>query len=486
MIKRRSVALLRHQIEPVSQPALAVFLPRWHRIVGPERASLRGPEGLLEAVRSIAGVPVPVSTLETSILPQRILDYAPAMLDELTSAGEVMWTGSAALPGGDGWIALVPSDVSFLLPRASAPIESALASAILEVLNQGGGWFLADIVGRMAHMDADPGQVAAGVRDLLWAGLISNDTIEPVRATRDRALARNPRVTPRSMTRSGRVPRGRYADLWRATTGRAIRADGAPPSATVGASSSSRAAAAGSALDLPGRWFALPDVSPPPEVRALASAEAHLERSGLVTRGSVLAAGEPGGFAAVYRTLAAMEERGRVQRVYAVDGLGASQFALPGVVDQLRAIERETSDHPGDEVVVLAVSDPANAYGAALDWPPTDWTGPGAAPHRPSRSAGSHVVLRSGRPVLYVERGGRSLLTFPDESTDREGESEDRLRAAANCLRTAVSAGQVPALLITRINGMPALEAREDAAAIGQALVDAGFSLTPRGYRARQ
>jgi ATP-dependent Lhr-like helicase len=237
---------------------------------------------------------------------------------------------------------------------------------------------------------------------------------------------------------------------------------------------------------MPGRWFALPEVSSTPEVRALALAEAHLERTGLVTRGSVLATGEPGGFATVYRTLAAMEERGRVQRVYAVDGLGASQFALPGVVDQLRSIEREITDHPDGELVVMVATDPANAYGAALDWPPTDWTGPGAAPHRPSRAAGSHVVLQGGRPVLYVERGGRSLLTFPDESTDPAAAAEDRLRAAATALRSAVGTGRVPALLITRINGLPALEPREEGAEIGRALVAGGFSLTPRGYRARQ
>jgi ATP-dependent Lhr-like helicase len=488
MIKRRSAALLRHQIEPVSQPALAAFLPRWHRIVGPERSTLRGPEGLLEAVRAMAGVPVPVSVLETSILPQRIPDYAPAMLDELTSAGEVLWTGSAPLPGGDGWVVLVPSDVPFLLPRAAAPPDSALAAAVLEVLNQGGGWFLTDIVRRIADPGADAEQVATVVGELLWAGRISNDTIEPVRATRDRAVARSRRTDPRSMTRSGRVPRGRYADLWRAAAGRDVRLDSAPHTAATLGSRGPTATATRGALDMAGRWFALAEVTTTPEVRALAVAEAHLERTGLVTRGSVLATGEPGGFAAVYRTLAAMEERGRVQRVYAVDGLGASQFALPGVVDQLRSIEREISDRPDGELVLLAVTDPANAYGAALEWPPTDWAGPGAAAHRPSRAAGSHVVLQGGRPVVYVERGGRSLLTFPNGSGDREAASasSDRIRAAATCLRDAVSTGTIPALLITRINGLPALEPREECAAIGQALVEAGFSLTPRGYRARR
>ena len=174
-----------------------------------------------------------------------------------------------------------------------------------------------------------------------------------------------------------------------------------------------------------------------------------------------------------------------MQRVYAVDGLGASQFALPGVVDQLRAIDREITEHPGGDLLVLAATDPASAYGAALDWPTTDWTGPSGAPHRPSRAAGSHVVLRAGRPVLYVERGGRSLLTFPAQSDEPATDSADRLSAAATSLRAAVDSGQVPPLLITRINGLPALEPPEDGPAMGKALLDAGFSLTPRGYRAR-
>ena len=132
----------------------------------------------------------------------------------------------------------------------------------------------------------------------------------------------------------------------------------------------------------------------------MARAEAHLDRLGIVTRGAVLASGDPGGFASAYRTLSVMEERGRVQRVYAVEGLGASQFALTGVVDQVRAVERELADGQSDHVL-LASADPANPYGAALEWPASDWAGGPGAPHRPSRGAGCHVVLMGGRPVLY-------------------------------------------------------------------------------------
>ncbi|HEX6888848.1 MAG TPA: hypothetical protein VF143_12140, partial [Candidatus Nanopelagicales bacterium] len=193
---------------------------------------------------------------------------------------------------------------------------------------------------------------------------------------------------------------------------------------------------------------------------------------------------DPGGFAAAYRILSAMEERGRVQRVYAVDGLGGAQFALPGVVDQLREVERELAEGRA-ETLVLAACDPANAYGAALDWPASDWAGSGENPHRPGRAAGSTVVLHGGRLVLYVERGGRSMLTFPVAEAGRDATSDEVLTTAASALHAAVRAGVVGQLVVTRINGVPALEPQGQHEPVRDALVSAGFSQTPRGYRAR-
>jgi ATP-dependent Lhr-like helicase len=218
-------------------------------------------------------------------------------------------------------------------------------------------------------------------------------------------------------------------------------------------------------------------------VLAVARAEAHLERLGIVTRGAVLASGDPGGFAAAYRTLSLMEERGRVQRVYAVEGLGASQFALPGVVDQVRAVERaQAADGPGP-VLVLATADPANAYGAALEWPPSDWSGESGSPHRPSRAAGCHVVLAGGRLVLYVERGGRSMLTFSGADQPASGREPDKvLVAACRALADGVRAGTVGPVTITRVNGRPAMEPGSSGGAT-TALLEAGFALTPTGYR---
>ena len=249
--------------------------------------------------------------------------------------------------------------------------------------------------------------------------------------------------------------------------------------------------------DLPGRWFARTQPRPEPTAVALARAEAHLERLGLVTRGAVVASGDPGGFAAAYRTLSAMEERGRVHRIYAVEGLGASQFALPGVVDELRAMQRELGAAP-PTTLVLAATDPANAYGAALEWPQSQWAGDGGGPHRPSRGAGAHVVLRDGLPILYLERGGHSLLTFPvpdagvergEPSTgagDEATAQEVALADAAAALVDAVRRGRVPELTITRINGMSALQAESEHMGVVRALAEAGFTTTPRGFRARR
>ena len=380
LIKRRSVAMLRQQIEPVSQAALATFLPRWQNIGRHGSTRLRGPDGVLQAIRAMAGVAVPASALEESILPLRVPGYTRRCSTSSPSTGEVLWTGSAPLPGGDGWIALAPADVGFLLPRApsTARRSGGLGGAGPAALRRG-------VVRRRPPTPDDraptsvPGHLAQALLELLWAGLVSNDTIEPLRVMLDRSRGRRRRSPAGAGQRPRRPARGRYADLWRPATrrelcagsGRAGRADVHP--ATRGRREPGTAGA-GITPELPGRWFALPAELPPREVVALARAEAHLDRLGIVTRGAVLASGDPGGFAAAYRTLSMMEERGRVQRVYAVEGLGASQFALTGVVDQVRAVERELAEGQAEHLL-LATADPANPYGAALEWPASDWAG---------------------------------------------------------------------------------------------------------------
>ena len=203
-------------------------------------------------------------------------------------------------------------------------------------------------------------------------------------------------------------------------------------------------------------------------------ADALLERHGVVTRGAVAAEDAPGGFAAVYKVLAALEERGAARRGYFVEGLGAAQFALPGAVDRLRALAERPEDA---DALVLAATDPANPYGAALPWPERaidsgDGEATSAAGHRPGRKAGALVVLVDGTLALYVERGGRTLLSFVDD--------DDTLAAATKALAGAVHGGALGALSVERADG----EAIH-ASPLRDALAAAGFRATPRGLRLR-
>ena len=247
-----------------------------------------------------------------------------------------------------------------------------------------------------------------------------------------------------------------------------------------------------------GRWAVAPDREPDPTRRAHARAEAFLERHGVLTRGALSTERVAGGFAGVYRVLRAMEDSGRCRRGYIVEGLGAAQFAVPGAIDRVRAMSRPDGDgsgqptfddapsagglHPaggppgggtyqpgtGPSRVVLAAADPAQPYGAALPWPATV----GETAHRPGRKAGALVVLVDGAAVLYVERGGRSLLSF----TEERGE----LQAAAEALAGAVHEGWLGTLAVERADGVGSL-----GSALADVLTEAGFRVTPKGLRLR-
>ena len=147
-----------------------------------------------------------------------------------------------------------------------------------------------------------------------------------------------------------------------------------------------------------------------------------LERYGIVTREQVLAEGVPGGFSALYDSLAALETLGVARRGYFVEGLGGAQFALPGAVERLRSTREDEREAPR----VLAATDPAQPYGAALPWPKRD----PEERRRPGRVAGAHVVLAAGEPVLYVERGGRGLITLVEPDDPRRVDALARARRA--------------------------------------------------------
>jgi len=442
-LRRRSLAALRKEVEPVPVEALASFLPGWQQVGG----RLRGAEGVLRVVEQLQGAQVPASSLESLVLPVRVAGYSPNLLDELCAAGEVLWRGHGPLPGGDGWVSLHLADSAHLTMPApdDAAISSPVHEAVVDALAGGGAFFfrrLADVA-----ESTDDQTLVAALWDLVWSGHVSNDTLAPLRTLVVGGGAHKARRPP---------PRGRYG------RGRpALPSRTGPPVAA-------------------GRWSLLPEVETDPTRRAVSLAEVLLDRHGVVIRGAVVAERAPGGFAAVYRVLATFEESGRCRRGYFVEGLGAAQFALPGAVDRLRAVgaalERADEDPrvsapESPRALVLSATDPANPFGAAVRWP-SRGTGEDAG-HKPGRKAGALVVLVDGRLVLYVERGGRTLLTWAEDA--------HLLQPAVDALSLAVREGQLGRLTVERADGAGVLDSP-----LGRALEEAGFHATPRGLRLRK
>ncbi|HLS25014.1 MAG TPA: DEAD/DEAH box helicase [Beutenbergiaceae bacterium] len=526
-IRRRSLAALRAEVEPVPPAALGVFAPRWHQV-----DRLRGVEGVLSVVEQLAGTPIAASAWETLVLPARVRDYTSAMLDELTGSGEVVWVGVGSGPGSDGLVTLLPADaVADLAPE---PDEQAVATplhrAILRAL-AGGGVFFRDLLtavradgapmdsaddliapmgggdghGSPAGADVDqrdlqsappadhPGAPAAGqgedgggaadaggdrtdpagqvheeggptstadlgavsterlveaLWDLVWAGLVTNDSMAPLRVHLSGSA--RPGTPLSAVTRARARPRS----LRSALRTRSLRATG-------GAVSTPPLAA--------GRWSLVGERSGTDE-RLVAKVLSLVDRDGILTRGAV--EGVPGGFATAYRILAQAEENGQVRRGYFVEGLGAAQFALAECIERLRAdagaLERRTH-----EAILLAATDPANPYGAALPWPPA--SGETTSAHRPGRKVGASVVLVDGALVLYLERGARTLLSFTDDDAP--------LLAATAELAEQARAGVLGRLTVQRADGAQALGGQSPLLA---ALQQVGFIATPRGLRMRQ
>ncbi|NYF57625.1 ATP-dependent Lhr-like helicase [Micromonospora purpureochromogenes] len=442
LLRRRSLAALRREIEPVPPRALAAFLPRWQQV----GSSARGVEALAATIEQVQGAAVPASALERLVLPARVADYSPAQLDELCASGEVLWAGSGAISGGDGWVTLAYADTAPLLLR---PPDEALAltplhEAVLDALGEGQALFFRSLSDRVGA--TDDAALTGVIWDLVWAGHLTNDTLAPLRAVLGGGGAHRSRPS---------APRTRYRRPGRV----ALPTRGGPPTVA-------------------GRWSRLPERDTDPTRRSAALADLLLERHGVVTRGAVMAEQVVGGFAAVYPVLSALEERGAARRGYFVEGLGAAQFAVPGAVDRIRALADpvDGARGRGGPAVVLAATDPANPYGAALPWPErvVD-SGDGAAPatgHRAGRKAGALVVLVDGDLVLYVERGGRTILSFTDDA--------EALAAAGKALADAVHSGALGAMSVERADG----EAVRSSP-LRDALTAAGFRATPRGLRLR-
>ncbi|HXG87810.1 MAG TPA: DEAD/DEAH box helicase [Vicinamibacterales bacterium] len=427
-IRRRSLARLRQEVEPVEGPVLGRFLTSWHGI-GRSRGGL---DALLDTVEQLQGVPVVASLLEHDILPARVSDYQPSQLDTLLGAGEVAWIGVEPLGDRDGRIALYLTDhMARLLPlNPEKPELTGKEPDVLERLRESGAAFFAPL--HTAIGGGFPKETVDALWSLVWKGLITNDTLHALRAyLRPPERARRPgRLTP---FRSRRL---------------------VPPSAE-------------------GRWAAMPI----PQARSLtewatAFSQQLLTRHGVVTREVTAIEQMPGGFSAIYPVLRRMEETGRVRRGYFVAGLGAAQFAQPGAVDLLRAA-REDGEAP--VAVTLAATDPANPYGALLSWP--EWSGGEVV--RASRSAGARVVIVDGRLTAWIGRGDRSMLiALPTDEPDRSRVGRALALELVHLAHRAPEGSR--GWLIEEINGAAASTDRAT-----PFLLAAGFTATAMGLQLR-
>ncbi|TMC38286.1 MAG: hypothetical protein E6J28_06305 [Chloroflexi bacterium] len=400
-LRRRSLAALRREVESVPQEALARFLPAWHGI----GIRAGGIDRLLEVVFQLQGLALPASVVERDVIASRVGNYTPRLLDELISMGEVVWTGRGSLGATDGRVALyLRGDAPRLIPPPTDPPQTELHERLREHLIARGASFLRDLY--TARGGGDEEVMLDALWDLVWSGEVTNDTFAPLRMLGP--LSRRPARKPR-------LPR-------------LIQ-----PRAT-------------------GRWSLVADLvgaGANATERLHSEAGVLLQRHGVLTREAVVGESWPGGFASLYPVLRAMEESGRIRRGYFVEGLGGSQFALPGAVDRLRSLRDS-----GGGVVAMAATDPANAFGTILPWPESDG--------RMARAGGAYCVLDDGRLVLYLERGGRSLLT-----TGEVGPKHLQALVAI-----ATGGGRVE---LQKVDGVSVMESP-----FKNALREAGFSATHR------
>ncbi len=506
-IRRRSLARLRKEVEPVEPAVLARLVTRWQGVTPGERRT--GLDALLDAVEKLQGLPLPASALEREVLPARVEGYLSGDLDALAAAGEIVWVGVSPLGGRDGRLALYLTDNLARLHRARDRAAVVLDPREQEVLGyldaQGASFFAAIHEGVGGGF---PQRTVDTLWSLVWKGLVTNDTFRALRAfargpiggaagrkARDRRLASGlplglagARAGDPAGFRSRRSAPAAAEGRWSLVEARAgLRAGNGQPAAPAsqrGASDTERAAALAQQL---------------------------LARYGLVTREVGAAEEIPGGFSAVYEVLRTMEETGKIRRGYFVAGVAAMQFALPPVLEMLRTL-RQRPEAP--ETVTLLSVDPANPYGALLPWPAyvpaaPDGTAAGqvSRPRKgrksdgdgasngggeangegerassgrrgPLRAVGTHVILVDGALAGWLARGGRQLLTFlPEDDPDR---SRVAGALAAALARLAGGGERRDRLLLSEIDDTPAAQHP-----LAATLAAAGFSATYDGLQYR-
>jgi ATP-dependent Lhr-like helicase len=430
-VRQRSLARLRQEVEPVESAALGRFLVHWHGLA----RQRYGLDGLLDVIEQLQGVPIAASVLESEVLAARVHNYAPAMLDTLLGAGEVTWTGVESLGERDGRVALYLTDhVTKLLPPealGTSRSEGLLGreADIVSYLGKHGASFfnqLHDAIG-----GGFPKETVDAIWDLVWRGLLTNDTLHALRAYSA------PPERARRQARGGAFRSRRLV----------------PPSAE-------------------GRWTLVP--APGGSTTTWATAMAHqlLTRHGVVTRDVTAIEQLPGGFSALYPVLRRLEETGRIRRGYFVAGLGAAQFAQPGAIDLLRDAREER-----DELVAvtIAATDPANPFGVLIPWPVMVAEDTRGA----TRTAGSRVVIVNGRMAAWISRGDRQLIVcLPDDEPERSRIGRALARELVAIAQRAPEGRR--GWLIEDINGKQPVQHPAS-----QFLIEAGFAATAMGLQLR-
>jgi ATP-dependent Lhr-like helicase len=459
-LRSRSLARLRREVEPVSADALGRFLVAWHG-VGSMR---RGPEALLDAIEQLQGAPLPFSILERDILPARVAGYQPSMLDTLMAAGEVVWAGVESLGEHDGRIALYLTDHMARLRPPSSPhsdIDGREAEIVSYLRSHGASFFSALHQGSGGGF---PGETVDALWELVWKGLVTNDTLHALRAYVSETTTKPQKRERHAPFRSRRL---------------------VPPTAE-------------------GRW-SLVDASRASNSSttewSTTMANQLLTRHGVVTRETIAHEPVAGGFSIVYQVLKAMEDAGRVRRGYFIAGLGAAQFAMPAALDLLRTLR----DAPDTfKTVVMAATDPASPYGSLVKWPAPAWAdaiaaaqtdGAAVGPVRtaadaplrvagdggrgPTRTAGALVILVDGYAGAYFRRGERELLLLMPPMEPVRSHATQAVARALVKLSASREEGR-RGLLIAELDGLPA--STHPAA---RCFVNEGFLPTAMGLQLR-
>ena len=491
-LRSRSLARAREAVRPVPANAYVRFLLDRQGIARAGEPTLAGIDGVAQVIAQFEGVALPMEQWEREVLPARVPDYRPAMLDELIAAGEVLWAASTvgeAHPISffptDSPLAPLPVDAQAGVAEVSAAEPGELEDPSLDAIvrhvlvAQGPLTFraltdgAAQLAGPVARTDRE---VAEALQRLVWKGEATSDGLGFPRAGGLAAAASASAAGGQTPPPSRRRASSRRGRSLHSEARRAARA------AVVGRQVASTAFDAA----LAGRWSALAPSGQSSTVQAVALVESLLDRYGVVTRDIALAAGVPGGLSVLYPVLRAMEEAGDLARGMFVEGMGPAQFAQRETVEALRAFARPADTSAPASLVALPADDPACLFGVGIPWPEVVWEAVGEAPAvdsalvaaRPARREGALVVIADGSPVLWAAPRLKSLLAFSADEKLLEAAVAALVASVRAALKREGASAARRKIVVEHFNGRDVL-----ATPAASWLQSAGLVRLPDGFR---